>query len=282
MNTRRSGMSLMHVACAMSLTLLAGCGSQKVESVWLDRQIVVDGLDGEWEGLKVYIEKANVGIGVVNDESSLIICATTVDRAVQMQVVRQGLEVWFDPDGGQDRELGIRLSSNQLGEGMREMMRGILRDGGRVNPQQLEEMFDDLLLNSQIEVLSPTDGDIGTAFLHPNSVEANMSYDRGRLMFELKVPLSRSPTDSGIPVAKGHIGLGVATPQFDIEQFRERRPGGGRSGGGLGGRGGASGFRGGRGGGFGGGRGGGGFGGGLPEPVELWVKVALASAPSSQ
>ncbi|MCY3664708.1 MAG: hypothetical protein OXH81_03535 [Gemmatimonadetes bacterium] len=272
----------------MSITLLAGCGSQKVESVWLDRQIVVDGLDGEWEGLKVYIEKANVGIGVVNDESSLIICATTVDRAVQMQVVRQGLEVWFDPDGGKDRELGIRLSRDQLGEGMREMMRGILRGGGGVNPQQLEEMFDDLLLNNRIEVLSPTHRGIGTAFLHPDSVEAYMSYDQGRLMFELKVPLSRSPTDSGIPVAKGHVGLGVATPQLDIEQFRERRPGmrpgGGRLGGGFGGRGGGGpgGFGGGRGGGFGGGRGGGGFGGGQLEPVEFWVKVALASAPSSQ
>ena len=278
MSTRRSGTSLMHVACAMSLTLLAGCGSQKVESVWLDRQIVVDGLDDEWEGLKVYIEKANVGIGVVNDESSLIICATTVDRAVQMQVVRQGLEVWFDPDGGQDRELGIRFSRDQPSKGVRETMRDTLRGGGRVNPQQLEEMFDDLLLNSRVEVLSPTDGDIGTAFLHPDSVEANMSYDQGRLVFELKVPLSRGPTDSGIPVAKRHVGLGMATPQFDIEQFRERRsgmrPGGGRSGGGFGGRGGP--------GGFGGGRGGGGFGGGRPEPVEFWVKVALASAPSSQ
>ena len=29
--------------------------------MWLDRQIVVDGLDDEWEGLKVYIDKANVG-----------------------------------------------------------------------------------------------------------------------------------------------------------------------------------------------------------------------------
>ena len=159
-------------------------------------------------------------------------------------------------------------------------MRGVLRGGGQVDPQQLEEMFDDLLLNSRIEVLSPTDGGIGTAFLHPDSVDANMSYDRGRLMFELKVPLSRGPTDRGIPVAKGHVGLGVATPELDVEQFRERRPGmrpgGGRPGGGPGG------FGGGRGGGFGGGRGGGGFGGGRPEPVEFWVKVALASAPSSQ
>lgn len=269
--------SLTRAAYVMSITLLAGCGSQKVESVWLDREIVVDGLDAEWEGLKVYVEKANVAIGVVNDDHWLLICATTVDRAVQMQVVRQGLEVWFDPDGGKDRELGIRFSSGRPGEGMRERMRGGMRGEGRVDPRQLEEMFDKLLLNGRIEVLAPEDGGIGTVFLHPNSVEANMSYDRGRLVYELKVPLSRGPTDIGIPVAKGHVGLGVATPELDLEQIRERRSrmraGGGMPGGGFGG---------GRGGGVRGGRGGGGFRGGRLEPVELWVKVALAPAPSSR
>ena len=132
--------------------LLSGCSAPKIDSNWLDRPIAVDGLDDDWEGLKVYIEKTNVDIGIVKDQHSLIICATTVDPTIQLQVARQGLEVWFDPDGGRDREYGVRFPRGLQRSDTRVMMRG-RRRGTRPDPQQLAAMFDETMLTAELELL---------------------------------------------------------------------------------------------------------------------------------
>ena len=259
-----------------------------MDSAWLDRPIAIDGLDDEWEGLKVYLKKANVDLGAANDSHSLILCATTVDPTIQIQVVRQGLEVWFDPDGGNDREYGIRFPSGMQRAGMRGMMQ---HGGGgmrRPDPEQLAALFDEAMLNSEMELMSRGDKEgQRVALADLTGFEARISYDRGRMVYELKVPLRRGSNRHGIPVSKQSVGIGFATPRFDFEQFRERRRGmrgggmpgggiGGGQGGGFGGRGGGRG-----GGGFGVARGGGGFVEGRPEPVEFWLKVALAQPPES-
>ena len=108
-------------------------------------------------------------------------------------------------------------------------------------------------------------------------VRLQVSYDKGRLVYESRIPLLEIYSRAGLkPDYQKHLGLGLETPQIDPAALVGRRGGkGGGMGGGLGG-----GRRGGMGGGFGGGRRGGmggDFGNRQAAPLDLWVKVKLAA-----
>jgi len=268
--------------------LFLGCNGFQMNSRWRDREIVVDGLDADWEGAKGYVEKLNVSIGLMNDESHLFVCLIFLDKRMQAQVMRQGLSVWFDPSGGNGKRFGIRFPLGM--QGMRGRIERTSGESAVPNPDQIEGGIE--AFQSELEILGPKENDRTRMPLNEaNGIEVKTGRDRGILVYELKVPLVRNehfPYAVGIGTRKT-VSIGFETPEIGMEGMRRRSggssdrpsegispdgrmpPDGGfmppREGMGPRGRRGP--------------RQGNGTGPSVPGPFELWVKAQLASQNAS-
>ncbi len=272
---------------ACSLIMLAGCGETKLDSLWRDREIVIDGADADWQDLMTYIEKADAAVGFLNDERYLYLNLTSTDRTVQTQVITRGFIVWFDPKGGKDKTFGIRfplgvqgMDIDRIGRGRRPQGAGggAFGRGHMTAFEALEDRFEDTLSGAKVEILRPGE-DVRRRLdaSEAAGIGLKMAYSKGRLVYEIKVSLAHAPYDTYAigAGANARIGIGFETPEIDRDAIRERmagrRPGGMRPGGGRF-PGGVRKFPG------GGGRmGGGRFGAERPEPFQLWLRVHLAS-----
>jgi hypothetical protein len=259
---------LPYVFTLIALTLVvAGCGGLDLQSQWLDRTITVDGDLAEWEGKLTYIDSKHVSVGLLNDEESLYLGLATSDPGTQIQVMMRGFTVWFDPEGGKERSLGIRYPLSAAMPGM--------RPGERGGPPSLEDL---VRLHegreSELEILIGTSESLRMNLVEVGNIDVALGFDKGVLRYELRIPLEKT---EGYPFAVGalagaEIGVGLETPEIDREAMRSRMGGG--KGPGMGGHGGMGGR-----GGMGGGMGGRGMGGSrpqMPEPLNVWAKVTLA------
>ncbi len=249
----------LSLAALVSLLPMAGCGTVRLESRVRDRAITVDGKADEWRDSMIVIKKANVSVGLFNDQDDLYVCIESRDREVGLQAMSLGLTAWFDPDGGKGRTFGIEYPLRQDKE---ESGSGEARRDGASAPERSEESL------SRLAVRGPLPYERrAMAVSDAPGLEARATSVNDVLVYELRVPLRRS---AGHPYAIGAepgqvIGILLETP--DVPPIKEDR-GGERSSGG-GGRGGGRGA--GRGGGMGGGMGGrrsGGMGGGTGGRCE--------------
>lgn len=276
-----------------------GCGKPAMDSSWRTRPITIDGGDGDWQGAVTYVAKGSTVVSLLNDEEFLYLRLASADRSTQAQVMRLGFTVWFDARGGETHSFGIRFPQGMGGRGrpFAEREGGREQEPGRQEWPAREPGEDPpAVALGQPEIVGPGQGehhrlaDPGSQRIALEVVQA-----KGRLVYELKIPLARDEVHpDGLGVRPGQqfsIGFETSTP--DQEAMRARRGSGGGRPGGMGGGGmGPEGMGGmeppgmGMGG---GGRGGRGMGGGrpaaggeLPQPLKLWVKVKLATAPGPE
>ena len=267
----------------MSLAVLPRCVRYEVDSRWPDRVITIDGSDADWENAKVYVEKANISIGVLNDSEFLYVCMASMDRRIAAQIMRRGLTVWLDPKGGQNKTFGIHFPLGVQG-----------RDGGPGNMdlEGFKTEFDPsammvLETMTDLEILGPGKKDaVRMPTQDAMGIQVKASIDSGRIVYELKVPLGRSDkTPYAIGTGSGkNITIGLETPDFNGGKGPGRaawrsgsadgempQAGGPQEG--------EPGLGGGRGHGMGGPglEPGGGRGFSTPEPLRFWVLVHLAS-----
>jgi len=257
-----------------SILSFAGCNDLKLNSTWPDREITVDGTGVDWQNAMVYVEKANVAVGLFNDEEYIYVCLTPVDRRMAFQMVRLGCTVWFDPEGGKNKTFGIRFPLGMLEGGNARMFKEAMRD-----PTKYQSLLKKV--GDELEILGPGKGQrVRMSVSSTPGIEIKLGHSEGRAVYELKVPLARSaehPYAIGTDMSKT-IGIGFETPKWDREEMQQSRGGRGRVGRGGGRMGGMDGKNGGR------GRSAGmQQPSGMPEPLELWAKVTLASEnPSAQ
>src|SRR5690242_1728210 len=103
------------VATATALILLApiavvlAAKRQLIESHWRDREVKIDGDNGEWPGPLVAVEENHPLLtGAMNDGQNLYLVLSTSDPTVRREIFRQGLIVWFDPSGGEKKHFGLK------------------------------------------------------------------------------------------------------------------------------------------------------------------------------
>jgi hypothetical protein len=157
-----------------------------------------------------------------------------------MQVMRQGLTVWFDPEGGRKKTLGI---SFPLGfQGRREPPAEF---GEEPDIEELQRTLP-MSLN-ELEILGPDPKEKRRMRkAEAKGVDVAMNFSSGKLVYELKIPLIKSPDRPyAVNVKPGSsFGIGIETnPRRDMGQSPRRNTGGMRrpvGGGnpGMGGRGG--------------------------------------------
>ncbi len=254
----------------LSILLIAGVfnGCKKTvefDSFWRTAEITIDGDESDWENGLTYFEKEGVGLGIRNDEDNLYIILKTYDRTSQLQVIRNGLTIWFDPEGKKKKRFGIRYPIGLQEYGIFPSRRGAMDFG---EPQITKEEFAEML--REIEIIQSGEKTRIPRIAAPG-IRVAMSDQAGPLVYEIKIPLR---ADDELLYAIGthagtQIGVGFETGEIKREDMMSRRGSGmsgGRPGGGMGG---------------GGGRGG--MGGQrqppqeMPSPMKTWMKLNLAS-----
>lgn len=245
--------------------VFVSCEKYELKSRWKDRDIVVDGRSMDWLNTLIYVEEFNVSVGITNDTDYLYICAVVENPLVRMQVMRQGLTVWFDPKGGRKKTMGLRfpLGSQGRSESPAEF-------GEELEIDRLQRMFP--MSFNELEILGPNKKEKQRMRkAEAKGIDVAMSFSSGKLVYELKIPLmSRSDRPYAINVRPGSsFGIGIETsPRRDMGQSPRRKtggmrrpPGGGNPG--MGGRGGMGQMP-------GGGRP------GMPKNLKLWLSVSLS------
>lgn len=291
------GLALLAVLATISIALDAA-SKAKLASEWTATPIVVDGTNAAWSAFASVDKDLRLSMAVKNDDQYLYLALVTSDTPTALQVLNQGLIVWFDVEGGTRKRLGIQYP---MGRGT-----GVGRDPQGEQPPDPEAMWrrrlaDDRLLLAQL--LGPGKEDIKSLVLdlsHP--IRATLGHSQGTLIYELAIPLARAANSSdGLGVRPGAvIGIGIETPERKDTPAAGRGGYGGGAGGDTGSRGGYGGMGGRAGGGGYGGMGGhGGYGGGMSgpggaagreagasaltvKPLKIWTTVQLATPPATR
>jgi len=254
------------LALILLAAVVAGCSSTpELGSRWTD-----NGTTG-LQGNTFLVKSQNILIGLHNDNEYLYLTVTAGDRMKQRQIAVQGLTVWFDAKGGDDKRFGIHYP---LGV-MRPQIEGRGQDFMRDTSWDTAESLSD-----ELDILGPADGEHHRMhMLEAKGVDVKMENREGTLIYSLKVPLMDNGGHAFAIGAKpgSVIGLGIETPEMSGVRNRgegqESGGGGGRGRRGFGGRGDR---------GFGGGGGRGDQGSpdgarGAREPIKFWGKVTLAA-----
>ena len=270
-------------AAVLSLSIIillysqVGCSSFEIDSLWREKEILIDGNSSDWLGTLVYLEDNGVTVGIQNDEHDLYICLLAESSFLRSQVMRRGFILWFDSAGGKDKTFGIKFPLGMPIPEARPQARNEPID--RIDREQKLKRAESL--NDNLEILGPGKDDQRRIPLNKiKGIEVFIDAASGLLVYELKVPLKQSEDNPyAIKASAGDkIGVGFEMPNLDREALRgERSQGAGvRSGGGI------SGGMGGRGGMRGDGDRSGGRGGrsrNRPEAgkgLKIWVKTLLA------
>ena len=86
--------------------LISGCMSLALEGTWADSGRTVG--EGSWRGKLFPLGERDASLAVENDDRYLRVFFTTTDPALQDRIMKQGIFIWFDPNGGETRRFGIR------------------------------------------------------------------------------------------------------------------------------------------------------------------------------
>ena len=250
-------LSILLVMCG------GGCSSIEVASRWPDQKIAVDGNASEWTGKTLLLEDRKLTVGIMNDSNFVYMLLATNDRQLSRAFLTEGITLWFDNQGGRERNFGIRyplgMRSGEGGQG-----RAITDAPVRSNSPFAE-----------LEILGPGNDDRRRmSIVAAGGLQAKINPGEGSFVYELRVPYkdeSRFPFS--IKSTPGSfLGVGIETSSLET-------PGGTRGGSSAGSGGGRG--RGGRGGGGGGNSGGSDQGaGGMGGPIKDWIKVQLISPDS--
>ena len=249
-----------------ALLLLSSCGQLEVESQWLETEVKVDGRLDDWQGRLYDLEDLNVSFGLQNDGQFLYLGLRAADPRVLGQILRAGLVVWFDPEGGKNRVWGIQYPLAREWDDFAG-----LPDRDEESRKRRREAVREQL--DEAEIIGP--GRDERARYKTGEIpglKLAAARNAGLFVYELAVHFEKTETS---PYSLGSkpgavVGVGFDTPKLNLVV-----PGRGLGGPGMGGMG-----PGGMGRGY-PGRGGIMVGRGLrgAEPLKLWLKARLADGP---
>jgi hypothetical protein len=193
------------------------------------QKITIDGKTDDWVGELYVVPAETLNLGFLNDRENLYLCLVAEDRATRAQIMMQGLIVWFNPQGKKEKVFGIKYPvgippgdwPKQLGPGQGDEF---IEDYLNKNLTQLE------ILGSEKEKVPPQKMEVSEA----KGIEIKVVPSTGMLVYELKIPLQRTPDH---PIAVGAdpgqtVAVGFETPEINPKYLpkgmSEMPPGGGR------------------------------------------------------
>jgi hypothetical protein len=194
------------------LILLSGCsGGLKLTSDWQQGEMNIDGSDSEWQRGLYYDKASDMVYGVRNDDKYISIFLKTQNRSTQMQIMRQGLTVWFDREDGKKQTFGISYPISR-----QDTHAGFSPDTNEENLHTfLEQAFPEL------EVIGPKKEDIQRfSTLEAPGIRVKLGRTRETLVYELRVPLKKTSEHPFAiePISEHRIGIEFETGGFKAEK----------------------------------------------------------------
>ena len=247
------------------LASIVSCSSPlQISSSHVESPITIDGKSEDWTDVLQRAQDPGILYAIRNDDKYLYLCIIPMDQPIGRQMLMRGFTVWFDPDGGKEKCLGIKFPL-----GMDGVLMQSLREGKRDDPMKEfdKEMVEHL---REFEILGPGKYDLQRLTRKDRKpVQVCVGLTEKRLVYELKFPLYSADDEHGIDPAKNSlIGIGLQTSEMrgNPGQMNRGMGDGGMGGGAVGAvKGGMSGRR---------------SGGPMmerPKPLDFWAKVKLIS-----
>ena len=227
-------------------------------------------------------KKSNLYYLFSNDNTNLYVDIKVEDSGVENKILKQGMVIWLNMEGKQDKKLGVHfpIGSDNTGGRRRSNLTedNFTPEGKPITPLMRATTIELIGFTNEQEKRFPAD--------NPNSFKGSIKYDNdGNLVYRLLLPIAKLPirnAKDGVGALPFNIAISYGDdPAANFANMSRPSSAGGAPpempAGGSGGGGGRSG-------GGGGGRPSGGGGGGMPAggsyggspnaepPVILWVK----------
>ncbi len=197
------------------LTILNGCSSGlKLASDWQQGKMNIDGSDSQWQRGLYYDKESDMVYGVRNDDKYVYILLKTQNRSTQMQIMRQGLMVWFDREDGKNQTFGIKYPISR-----QEMHAGFSPD---TNEEKLYTFLDQEF--PEMEIIGPKKENIQRfSLLEVPGIRVKLGRIHETLIYELCVPLNKTSEQPFAiePVSAHRIGIEFETGEFKPEQRKD-------------------------------------------------------------
>lgn len=213
--------------------LVSGCGTTlELPSRWADRRIEIDGILREWIDSTAFVEKDGIRCGVMNDKEYVYVCMMSSTPNLGRQLIMRGMTVWFDPNGGEKKVIGVRFPIGSIRGGA--MMRPEMgdqrpREAHDRPPEDRRQRFDEIEKQAlqEFEFLGPGPDDRQRVLrIQGQGVEFHLTATPERFVYEMKIPLAYSSQHPYVVESYAGSVLGVG---FDSNV--QGRPMGGAAGG---------------------------------------------------
>jgi hypothetical protein len=230
--------------------LVSGCGTTlELPSHWADIHIEIDGSLREWTDSTTFVEKDGIRCGVMHDKEYIYVCIMSSTPNLGRQLIMRGLTVWFDPNGGEKKSIGVRFPIVAMRSGMMRPAFGDrpAREERDQAPADRRQRYDETERQSlqEFEFLGPGPDDRQRVLrMQGQGIVFHLTSTPERFVYEMKIPLAYSSQHPhAVESYPGSvIGIGFdSTPQERAmggapggEVPEGAPPGGGRTGGGGG------------------------------------------------
>lgn len=101
-------MKLFPTALTMLILLLTACSPKIADKLaWQSNPVTIDGLAPEYQNFRYYDASSKIFYSFSNDRTNLYICLKTSDNAMQMKIMKAGMEIWIDTTSKAKKQTGI-------------------------------------------------------------------------------------------------------------------------------------------------------------------------------
>ena len=243
----------------LSLISFIGCSSSEMMiSNSVEKEIVVDGNQEDWNGKLKYFEDERVAVGFQNDTDNIYFCLVSSDKSNAMKIMSLGLTVWFNPENG-EQVIGLQYPKKMDRVAPQNLMG---KNRNQNNNSDFEITINTMMQNQAVFDLVDEDGEIiySVPLGGNDGFEIKVGAVNKQFVYEAKVPIGNN-NQAQIPInifpgenftiefETGEIDLDEMMKNGGIQQRMDQgggmsggMQGGGRNSGGMqGGRGGQSG-----------------------------------------
>lgn len=219
-------MTILLFIVIISFLTIIGCGNVKLSSQWKDHDIEIDGKIDDWRDELTYISKKKISVGLLNDDNFLYICLICGEPSLQMQVMTQGLIIWFDPHGGKEKTAGIKFPVGINKKDVEDIQY-------RMRPDTYEILNSFYETLNEIEILQQGEQRGPRRPVEKlKGLAAHAELKFGVLVCELKIPLEHKDEYS-FSIGRENpfeLGIGLETPKMILPEDKKFRPKDGENG----------------------------------------------------
>jgi hypothetical protein len=185
----------------------------QIKSAPCDAPISIDGNDEEWRSERTYVIGNKTAMGVCRDDEYLYIHLSTTDPELSMQIINFGFTVWLDPQGLQEKNLGIQFPVIQMPPPPpKEGNPPVGKELQRILDKRLKDIIIEHAETSQITKM-------GMEEAKSKGINATIGVEPGLLSYELQYPLHASDEQKKISIC-------IETPDIDLSKMAGPQSGG--------------------------------------------------------